>query len=153
MTTTQRAVFILSFFCVTSVAMVYLFMQIGLVPYWQGLSGSEIQAWWAGPFRRFSLMMPLVHLGSIITTIAAFILLRRKDFFLWLIALLGLLVCQGFNFGVYGPNFNPALQAGSLEDAAALAAFGDWALYHGVRTAAALVSMVAMIIIFIRARA
>ena len=134
---------------VSAVAFIYAFIAIALVPYWQELSGTEIQSWWSGPFTRFSYIMVPIHFLSIITIIYAFIK-NRKDSnnkILWLIALITLLICQGFNFGLYGGVYNPALQSGTLEVQEALTTFDNWDFYHTIRTISVGVSLVALIII------
>ncbi|MEM6395590.1 MAG: hypothetical protein AAF741_04525 [Bacteroidota bacterium] len=143
-------IFALTF--VSAVAFIYVFIAIALVPYWQELSGTEIQSWWSGPFTRFSNIMVPIHFLSIITTIYAFIK-NRKDAdnkTLWVIALITLLICQGFNFGLFGGVYNPALQSGVLEAQQALTTFEDWDLYHTLRTISVCVSLVALIIIGLR---
>lgn len=138
--------FTLSFVCIIWITAVYVLIELAMVPYWQTLSGAEIQAWFAEPFARFSFMA-LIHLLSIITTITAYILHRREagsPRWLWRIGLVTLLICQGFNFGLYGGNFNPALSSGTLAPEAALALFDDWGFYHTIRTAAVCISALAM---------
>ena len=117
-TPNQRLSFLLSFISIVTVAAVFLFIATGMVPYWQELSGTEIQDWFAGPFTRFAYMMIVVHLLSIGTTIWAFILHRKSEQplgMLWLVALVTLMICQGFNFTLFGANYNLALQSGALE--------------------------------------
>ncbi|MEM6698581.1 MAG: hypothetical protein AAF599_09305, partial [Bacteroidota bacterium] len=116
------AAYIFAFTFVSAVAFIYVFIAIALVPYWQELSGTEIQVWWSGAFTRFSNIMVPIHFLSIITMIYAFIVNRkgRNNQILWLIALITLLICQGFNFGLYGGVYNPALQSGTLEAQEAL---------------------------------
>lgn len=148
-TKTNYAAYIFSFTFVGAIAFIYAFMAIALVPYWQELSGTEIQSWWSGPFTRFSNIMVPLHLLSIITMAYAFIKNRKesKDKALWFIALITLLICQGFNFGLYGGVYNPALQSGTLETQEALSTFDDWAFYHTIRTISVCMSLVTLIII------
>ena len=145
----NNATYIFAFTFVSAVAFIYVFIAIALVPYWQELSGIEIQSWWSGPFTRFSNIMVPLHLLSIITMIFAFIVNRKKsdNKSLWLIALVTLLICQGFNFGLYGPVYNPALQSGTLEAKEALTIFDNWDLYHIIRTISVCVSLGTLIII------
>lgn len=149
----RRLAFNLSFIFILIVSAVYMFLAIAIVPYWQGLSGSEVQSWFAGPFRRFGTMMVPVHLLSILTTILAFVLLRcETDLRLLSLALVALLICQGLNFTLFATDLNPALQSGLLSDDGALAAFSRWAYWHNVRTAAVVVSAFAMFVIAVRAK-
>ena len=152
-TNTQRLAFLLSFIFILTVAAVYLFIAVSIVPYWQDLSGVEIQAWFAGPFVRFSYMMIVVHLMSIGMTIWAFVLHRRAHpqfRALWLVALVTLLVCQAFNFTLFGGNYNLALQSGALEPDVALQTLDNWDFFHKIRTASVCVSAVVMALIFMR---
>lgn len=140
--------YIIAFAFVSAVAFIYVFIAIGLVPYWQELSGTEIQAWWSGPFTRFSNIMVPLHILSIISIIYAFAINRRgNNKILWLTALVTLLICQAFNFGLYGSVYNPALQSGSLEPKDALDTFDSWDFYHTVRTIAVCLSLVSLIFI------
>lgn len=146
----KSAAYILAFTFVSAVAFVYLLIAIALAPYWQTLSGADIQAWWSGPFTRFSYLMVPVHLLSILTTIYAYTVHRKdeKPFNqLWLLALIMLLICQVFNFTLHGSVYNPALQSGILEEAEALSTFDNWDFYHTIRTAAVCISLLALIII------
>ena len=151
----KNTAYFLAFTFVSAVSFIYLFIAIALVPYWQELSGPEIQSWWAGPFTWFSNIMIPLHLLSIITIIYAFIVNGKgsKDKFLWLMALITLLVCQGFNMGLHGPVYNPELQSGVLEAKVALATFDDWDFYHTVRTIAVIISMTSLLLIGIRQNA
>ncbi len=146
----QSTAFILSFTLVVAIAFIYLLIAIALVPYWQSLSGSDLQSWWAGPFTRFSYLMVPVHLLSIISIIVAFSLHRNTTGtikILWVIALITLLVCQGFNFTLHGSVYNLALQSGSLSDLEALAIFEDWDFYHTIRTISVCVSAFCLMLI------
>lgn len=152
-TTAQRLAFLMSFIFVLTVTAVYLFIAIAIVPYWQDLSGAEIQDWFAGPFVRFSYMMISVHLMSIATTIWAYVLHRRSKQplgMLWLIALVTLLICQGFNFTLFGAIYNLALQTGTLDADVALQILDNWDFFHKVRTASVCVSALALAVIFMR---
>ena len=144
----QAITFILAFTFVSAVAFIYVFIAIGLVPYWQELSGTEIQAWWSGPFTRFSNIMVPLHILSIISIIYAFSLHRKgNNKVLWLMALVTLLICQAFNFGLFGSVYNLALQSGSLEPKDALETFDSWDFYHNVRTISVCLSLVFLILI------
>jgi hypothetical protein len=93
-------------------------------------------------------MVP-IHFLSIITMVYAFIV-NRKDSnnkILWWIALITLLICQGFNFGLYGGVYNPALQSSTLEAQEALTTFDNWDMYHTIRTISVCMSLVTLIII------
>lgn len=154
-TTKTFASYILAFTFVTAVTFVYLLISIALVPYWQELSGTEIQAWWAGPFTRFSYLMVPVHLLSIITMIYAFIVNRKgvhvpKN--LWIVALLGLLICQIFNFSIFGGVWNLSLQSGTLDPAVALETFDKWDFYHNIRTLSVTISLISLIVIGIQSK-
>lgn len=152
-TRNQRLSFLLSFVSILTVAAVFLFIATGLVPYWQELSGTEIQDWFAGPFTRFAYMMIVVHLLSIGTTIWAFILHRKSEQplgMLWLVALVTLMICQIFNFTLFGANYNLALQSGTLEPQLALQTMDSWDFYHKVRTASVCISAIMMSVIFMR---
>ena len=145
--------YIFAFTFVSAVAFIYLFISIALVPYWQTLSGTEIQAWWSGPFSRFSYLMVPVHILSIVTSIYAYLIHRKENRplnLLWLFALITLLICQAFNFGLYGSDYNPALQSGTLEASEALEIFDKWSFYHHIRTASVCVSMVLLVFIGIK---
>lgn len=134
---------------VGSVAFIYAFIAIALVPYWQELSSAEIQSWWSGPFTRFSYIMVPLHLLSIIAMVYAFFKNRKESSgkALWFIALVTLLICQGFNFGVYGGVYNPALQSGTLAAPEALSTFDDWSFYHMIRTISVCGSLFALLMI------
>ena len=149
----KNLAYIFAFTFVTAVAFIYLLISVALVPYWQELNGIEIQAWWAGPFTYFSYLMVPVHILSIATSIYAYLLHRKEKRplnLLWFFALITLLICQGFNFGLYGSIYNPALQSGTLEASEALEVFDKWSFYHHIRTASVCVSMVLLIVIGIR---
>lgn len=138
-TLSQRISFGLSAIFSTTVAAVFLFIAVGLVPYWQELSGQDVKDWFAGPFNRFSLMMVPVHFLSILTLGLTFVLHRKTDRGrLVLLALVALLVCQGFNFTLYGTVLNPALQSPDLPVDAALATLDRWDFFHTIRTFAVL---------------
>ena len=152
-TNRKNIAYIFAFTFVSAVAFIYLLISIALIPYWQELTGIEIQAWWSGPFTRFSYLMVPVHLLSIATSIYAYIQHRKEKRplnLLWLFALVTLLICQAFNFGLYGSVYNPALQSGTLEASEALEIFDKWSFYHHIRTASVGVSMVLLIVIGIR---
>lgn len=151
----QTTAFTLSFTFVTAISFVYLFIATSIVPYWQTLSGTEIQMWFQDHFGRFATLMVPVHLLSIITTITAFVMHRRErglHRILWLVALITLLICQFFNFVVYGANFNPALSSGTREASAALELLDQWDFYHVIRTLAICLSLICLMIISIRTR-
>lgn len=148
----KNTAYIFAFTFVTAIAFIYLLISIALIPYWQGLSGNEIQAWWSGPFTRFSFLMVPLHLLSIAAIVCAYFLHRREKRpfkMLWLFALITLLICQAFNFGLYGSVYNPALQSSSLEASAALIVFDKWSFYHHIRTASVCLSSLLLIIIAI----
>lgn len=149
----QRLSFLFAFISTLTVAAVFLFIASGLVPYWQELSGREVQSWFAGPFTRFAYMMIFVHLMSIGTMIWAFVVHRRADQPLrtyWLVALVTLLVCQAFNFTLFGANYNLALQSQSLVPEVALQTIDNWDFFHKIRTASVSLSTIAMAVIFMR---
>ena len=152
-TKTQRLAFLLSFIFILTVAAVYLFIAISIVPYWQDLSGAEIQDWFAGPFVRFAYMMVIVHLMSIATTIWAYVLHRREQQplgALWLVALITLLISQAFNFTLFGGNYNLALQSGTLDADVALQTLDEWDLFHKIRTASVCISGLMMAVIYVK---
>ena len=149
----KNTAYILAFTIVAAIAFIYLLISIALVPYWQGLSGNEIQAWWSGPFTRFSILMVPLHLLSIVMGIYSYLLHRKEEkpfSFLWLLAIITLLICQAFNFGLHGAVYNPALQSGSLDASTALEVFDKWSFYHHIRTASICLSLLVLIIIGIR---
>lgn len=146
----RRTVFGLSFVLVVTIAAVFLFLATAIVPYWQELSGSEVQDWFAGPFNRFSYMMVPVHLLSIAALGSAYVLHRKSNLHgLFLLALAALLFCQAFNFTLYGAVLNPALQSQQLSDAEALATLDRWGFFHVLRTLGALVSAVVLMAIIV----
>ncbi|MEO0325325.1 MAG: DUF1772 domain-containing protein [Myxococcota bacterium] len=148
---TRPFAFTLAFATVTAVAFIFLFLAVGLVPYWQDLSGPEVQAWWAGPFTHFPPMMAPLHLASIGAMVWAFVVHRREPVrWLWIGALLGLLGCQAFNFVVFGNDLNPALASGTLDEATALATLDRWDLLHTVRTALVLGSFACLAALSVR---
>lgn len=152
-TSSQRLSFMLAFIFTLTVAAVFLFIASGLVPYWQELSGTEVQKWFAGPFTRFAYMMIFVHLMSIGSIIWAFVVHRRAEQPLrtyWFIALVTLLACQGFNFTLFGANYNLALQSRMLEPEVALQTMDNWDFFHNIRTALVCVSVIAMVLISIQ---
>ena len=147
----NNTTYLFAFTFISAVAFIYVFIAIALVPYWQELSGSEIQDWWGGPFMRFSYIMVPLHMLSIISIVYAYILHRKgNEKLLWLIALVSLLFCQAFNFGLYGGVYNPALQSGVLEAKDALETFDKWDFYHTIRTISVLISLVSLLLIGIR---
>lgn len=149
-TTKKNRAFILTFTFVSAIAFIYLFIAVGLVPYWQQLSGIEIQAWWSEHFVKFGFLMIFIHLLSIITGVYAYRLHRKEEKEikrLWLVGLITLLICQAFNFVLYGGFYNAALMSGTLEPQIALDTFDNWDFYHKVRTAFVLVSLGALIVI------
>lgn len=151
----KTTAFTLAFILVTAISFVYLFIAIAIVPYWQTLSGIEVQTWFQDHFGRFAILMAPVHILSIITTITAFVMHRKEKAtlrMLWIIALITLLICQFFNFVVYGGNFNIALSSGTLEDSAALATLDQWDFYHTVRTISVCISMLCLAGISITSR-
>lgn len=140
----------LAFTFVSAVSFIFLFLAVGMVPYWHSLSGTDIQDWWSGPFVNFSTIMVPIHLCSIVSIILGFYFHRTEKGIqrtFWIIALLGLLVCQGFNFILYGANINPTLQSGTLTEVEALTAFNKWDFYHSVRTIFVCISLLALILI------
>ncbi len=144
-TLTQRISFGLSVIFSTIVAAVFLFIAVGLVPYWQELSGQEVKDWFAGPFNRFSLMMVPVHFLSMLALGLAYALHRKTDLGrLILLALVALLVCQGFNFTLYGAVLNPTLQSPETTADAALTTLDRWHFFHNIRTFAVLLCVVAL---------
>lgn len=149
----QTTAYLLAFTFVAAVTFVYLLIAIALVPYWQELSGTEIQAWWADPFTRFSFLMVPVHLLSIITMVYAFIVNRKGENApktLWIVALLGLLICQIFNFTIFGSVWNLELQSGTLEPQIALETFDNWDFYHTIRTLFVCISLISLVVLGIK---
>ncbi|MEM6901570.1 MAG: hypothetical protein AAF583_17615, partial [Pseudomonadota bacterium] len=143
----------LSFLFVVTVAAVFLFLATAFVPYWQEMPGSEVQAWFAGPFNRFSYMMVPVHFLSMAALGTAYVLHRKTSLSrLFLLALVALLFCQAFNFTLYGGVLNPALQSQELTDAEALATLDRWAFYHVIRTSGVIVSSLALMAVIIIGR-
>ncbi|MEM6339541.1 MAG: hypothetical protein AAF729_00200 [Pseudomonadota bacterium] len=135
--TRQRVSFGLSLIFATMVAAVFLFLTIAMVPYWQAMTGAEVQTWFAGPFTRFSIIMVPTHVLSIVALAAAVVVHRKTALFpVLLFAFAALLVCQGFNFTLYGAVLNPALQSQELPPDEALATLDRWAFYHLIRTSA-----------------
>ena len=125
----------------------FVFLAVGIVPYWQSLSGNEIQDWFADHFGRFSWMMIPVHLLAIGTTVTAFVLDRRRNGrspLIWWVALGGLLISQTFNFTIYGNVLNPDLSSQTLEAADALDTLDTWAALHIVRTAFVVIALGAL---------
>ncbi|MEM6534660.1 MAG: hypothetical protein AAF613_03375 [Pseudomonadota bacterium] len=145
--------YILTVLLVTAIVWVYLFIAVAVVPLWHTLSGEGVQAWFQNEFGRFAILMVPIHMLSIPVTITAFILNRRGQpghvQLLWLAALIGLLVCQGFNFILYGGNFNPALSSGTLSPEEALTVLGQWDFYHTVRTFFVCLSLASLTAIFL----
>lgn len=140
----KSTILTLSYTFVAANVAVYLFLMIAIVPYWQGLSGTEIQDWFSDHFGRFAYLMVPVHLLAIGTTIAAYRTHRGGDQTtrrLWLVALVTLLISQAFNFTIFGFDFNPSLQTGTLEPTEALDTLDDWDLFHKVRTAFVVISL------------
>ena len=140
----------LAFTFTSAVSFIYLFLSIGMVPYWNTLNGTELQTWWSGPFTNFSTLMVPIHLLSIVTIIFGFLKHRKgekKQNILWTISLIGVLVCQVINFTLHGANFNPALQSGTLAAPEALAIFNDWDFYHTIRTISVCFGLTALIFI------
>ncbi|MEM8905726.1 MAG: anthrone oxygenase family protein [Actinomycetota bacterium] len=129
-------------FVVTNAA-VYVFLAVAIVPYWQTLDGIEIQDWFADQFGRFSWMMVPVHLAAIVTTVVAF-RRRRSSSGLWLVALIGLLASQTFNFTIYAVGLNPDLSSQELSAADALDTLDTWGALHLVRTALVVVAALAL---------
>lgn len=149
-TVRKTTAFTLSFILITAISFVYLFIATAIVPYWQGLSGIEIQAWFMDHFGRFAYLMVPVHFLSIITIIIAYIMHRKDDTKrLWLLALVTLLICQFFNFVVFGFNFNTALSSGTLDPAVALATLDQWGFYHVIRTISICISLISLGVISI----
>ncbi|MEM8859377.1 MAG: hypothetical protein AAGD96_13705 [Chloroflexota bacterium] len=147
----KSASFILSFTFIAAISFVYIFIATAIEPYWQTLDGFEIQQWFVDHFGRFATLMVPVHFASIISIITAFILHRNDPTKrLWLVALITLLICQFFNFVVYGGNFNVALSSGTLDPAVALDTLDQWGFYHIIRTVSVCISMVTLGIIFMR---
>lgn len=141
-------------FVVTNSA-VYVFLAIAIVPYWQTLSGTEVQSWFAEHFGRFAVMMVPVHLLAITTTIAAAVANRlrwRAEAVLWVVAVVGLLASQAFNFALFGAVLNPDLASQTLTAAEALDTLDKWAFFHSVRTVLVLASAAAMVILTTRSR-
>ncbi|MEM9001413.1 MAG: hypothetical protein AAGB24_14215 [Bacteroidota bacterium] len=133
----KSAAYIFSLIFVAALTFLYLFIKIVLTPYWQELSGTELQIWWAGPFVRFSYVMWPVHLLSALTIITAYVLHFKEKKIIkiwWLLALIALFICQAFNFGVLGFVYNPSLQPGTLDAEVALKMFDNWDFYHTLRT-------------------
>lgn len=151
MKTVQRFAFGLSIVLSTTIAAVFLFLAIALVPYWQEMSGMEVQSWFAGPFTRFSTMMVPSHFLSIVTLgLAVFVHRKTALFPLLFFAFAALLVCQGFNFTLYGAVLNPALQSQDLPSEEALATLDSWAFFHVVRTAAICLCVIALFAAMLR---
>lgn len=149
----ERLSFLLAFIFTLTLAAVFLFIASGMVPYWQKLSGAELQSWFAGPFTRFAYMMIVVHLMSIGTMIWAFALHRRAEQSikkLWYIAFVTLVIWQAFNFTLFGVNYNLALQSGTLDPDVALQTMDSRVFFHKVRKASVYVSVVALALIFLR---
>ncbi|MEM9564506.1 MAG: DUF1772 domain-containing protein [Actinomycetota bacterium] len=134
-------------FIVTNAA-VYAFLAVAIVPYWQTLSGDEIQAWFADHFGRFATMMVPVHLLAITTTIAAAVTNRhrlRAEAGLWGMVLVGLLASQAFNFTLFAVVLNPDLSSQTLTPTDAIDTLDDWDTWHTVRTLLVLASAAAIV--------
>ena len=77
--TKKNTVYILTFIFVSAIAFIFLFIAVGMVPFWQQLSGIEIQAWWTDHFVKFGFLMIFIHLLSIISTIYAYNVHSKQD--------------------------------------------------------------------------
>lgn len=155
MQTKGSTILTLSYTFVAANVAVYLFLMIAIVPYWQELSGTEIQDWFIDHFDRFAYLMVPVHLLAIGTTVAAYRAHRGGDPTtrrLWLVALVTLLISQAFNFTIYGFGFNPSLQSGTLEAAEALDTLDNWDVFHKVRTVFVAVSLICLATLSSRTR-
>ena len=144
----KSTTYTLAFTFVSAVSFIYLFLAIGMVPYWQSLNGTELQIWWRGTFINFSTLMVPLHLLSIATMIFAFTKNFKEEKSqrkLWIISLAGLLTCQFMNFTLYGADLNPTLQSGVLTSSEALSIFDDWDFYHSIRTAFVCSSLITLI--------
>ncbi|MEM6603818.1 MAG: hypothetical protein AAF621_07185 [Pseudomonadota bacterium] len=151
-TVIQRTVFGVSLILVVVIAAVFLFLATALVPYWQSMSGTEVQEWFAGPFNYFSYMMVPIHFLSIPVLVTAYVFHRKSRLSsLFLLALTGLLFCQAFNFILYGGILNPALQSQVLSDTEALATLDQWAFYNDIRIMGVIVSILALMAIMVKA--
>ena len=148
----KSSAFLAAYTFVAAITFVYLFLATAIVPYWQGLSGEEVQTWFMIHFDRFSILMVPVHFISIITMITAYIMHRKERIPLnriWLVALVTLLICQFFNFVVYGGNFNVALSSGTLDPSVALETLDQWGFWHNVRTLSVCISLFSLFAISI----
>ena len=151
----KNTAYILTFIFVSAIAFIYLFIAVGMVPFWQQLSGIEIQAWWSDHFVRFGFLMIFIHLLSIVSSIYAYRLQRKEEKQikrLWLLALITLLICQAFNFVLYGGFYNAALLSGTLEPQIALETFDNGDFYHKVRTAFVGISLISLTVIGIKSK-
>ena len=142
--------FILSLTCAVAVAFIYLFIAISVVPYWQTLDGPAVQSWFAEHFGRFSYLMVPLHCLAIITIIWAYVRQLGAPSpmrWLWLLALVGMMICQGFNFLYFHSQLNVPLQSEELAPEHALATLDKWDSLHWIRTWAVSASVDAMVAI------
>ncbi len=148
MTKRRQSLFIASYTFVTTVAAVYLFIAIAIVPYWQTLSGTEIQAWFSTHFGNFGTMMIPVHGLTILTTIALFVVNRKaagSHRVLWLVMLVSMLICEvGFS-AYFGAVLNDPLSSGVLAGDVALATLDQWDSLHIVRTIFIFIALICLI--------
>lgn len=129
-------------------AAVYLFIAVAIVPFWQTLSGTEVQDWFADHFGRFAPMMVPVHILAIGTTLVAAWLHRGRtgaDRVLWTFVVVGLLASQTFNFTVFAQSLNPDLTSSELTATVALDTLDTWDTLHLVRTGFVIISALAAI--------
>ncbi|MEO0565567.1 MAG: hypothetical protein AAF125_25900 [Chloroflexota bacterium] len=150
MTKRTQSLFFASYTFIATVAAVYLFIAIAIVPYWQTLSGTEIQAWFGAHFGNFATMMVPVHGLTILTTIALFVVNRKATGtrrVLWLVMLVSMLICEvGFS-AYFGAVLNDPLSSGALEADIALATLDQWDTLHVVRTVFIFIALVCLIVL------
>lgn len=132
----QKTLLTFTLILITTLTAVYLFIGIAIIPFWQTLSGIEIQVWFRDHFVRFPTMMNLVHILSTISMTACYIVFRKSDkrtHLLALTALIFLILCEATYPLIYA-DANAALSSVELSPEEALTTLDGWTYWHPIRT-------------------
>jgi hypothetical protein len=121
-----------------------LVIGVSLVSFWQSLSPSDFQAWFAAHSHLVGRLMIPLGVGAIAITVAAVVACwrgptTRRWLLIAALAAMGVMVTYPFFFAAT----NAAFVRGGLSDAAARSLLDRWATWHWIRTGLGAVGFVA----------
>ena len=128
-----------------------LLIGVAFVSFWQSLSPSDFQTWFASHSHLIGRLMIPLGSGSIVVTLAALVATwhdpaRRLWSLIAALAAIGVMV----TYPIFFAGTNDAFVRGGLSDSAARALLDRWATWHWFRTGLGIVGFVAALRAFQR---